>query len=91
VNPDNGLAYALREELFGPAAEPGDSMDMVAFRQKVAALGEEATAEEVAAMRARALVRVTEETAQKLTLGKREQERRRRRRKAERQARKRNR
>jgi hypothetical protein len=91
VNPYTGETHLLREELFGDAAAPGDRMDMDAYREQVAKLGTDATEAEVAAMRAQALVRVTEQAAHKVILGERERERRRRRRKSERQARKRNR
>ena len=84
MDPYSGDVFELRRELAGAT---GTGIDMEELRAQVAALGEEATEDEVRAMRARALVSVSEEAARKLKLGERERERRRRRRKAERRAR----
>jgi hypothetical protein len=91
MNTHSGDVYRIREELFGPARYPGESIEMFDYREQVAKLGAQASADEVAAMRSESLVRVTEEVATKLKLGAREQERRRRRRKSARRARRTNR
>lgn len=85
MNPYTGTAHLLREELFGDA-KPGASLDMYEFTKKVEAL-EDATADELAATKAEALVAITGQAAQKLILGEREQERRKRRRKSAKAAR----
>lgn len=89
MQPYSGEVYELRENLI-PEGGIGASVDMDAFREKVAALEDPTIAERAAAEQER-LVLVGREAAQKLTLGERELERRRRRRKAAKQARRRNR
>lgn len=85
MDPYSGDVYELRRSLLGDA-EPGDRIALDEFREKVAKL-EDASRDEVLAMRASGLVAVEQEVARKLVLGERERERRRRRRKAEKRAR----
>lgn len=90
MNPDSGDLYRLRGELLD-GAEVGDRIGLDELRRRVAELGEQASDDEVRAIRSSALVRVGEPAARKLMLGEREQERRRRRRKAAKRARRSNR
>lgn len=90
MDPYSGRAFELRESLFGDR-EVGEQADMEELRERVARLGQEATDDELEAIRATALVRVTEEAATALKLGQRERDRRRRRRKTSRASRQRNR
>lgn len=89
MNPDTGDVFELRRELVDTAI--GERLEMEQLRERIAALGADATADEAMAIRQQQLVAVSEQAAVKLKLGERERERRRRRRKATKNARRTNR
>lgn len=79
MQPYTGDVYALREQLLGDA-EVGDRIDVDAVRARMREIFD-ATKDERQAAEQKELVRVSEQAAQRLKLGAREQRRRRRRRK----------